>query len=92
MGSAKTYVGKGRIKTFTNGGSIIRVGIRPEQLTANEKGYCNLCIAEMKEPDKYGNTHTVYLDDWKPTGQSRAARNAEGSGMGAGGDIDDLPF
>ena len=83
MGSAKTYVGKGRIKTFTNGGSIIRIGIRPEQLTANEKGYCNLCIAEMKEPDKYGNTHTVYLDDWKPEKKDAPAKHT---------DDDPLPF
>lgn len=43
----------------------------------NEKGYVNLQIKEKRQPDQYGNTHSVTLDTWKPTQQrqSEPARN-----------------
>lgn len=57
------YVGKGK-KVGKYG--QIRIGLKPQELPINEKGWCNLIISEMKEADKWGNTHTVYVDDWKP--------------------------
>lgn len=32
----------------------------------NEKGYFNLEIKERKEVGKYGETHSVTVDEWKP--------------------------
>lgn len=28
---------------------------------ANGKKYLNITIAQMREPDQYGNTHTIYI-------------------------------
>jgi hypothetical protein len=28
-----------------------------------------IIVSEMREADKYGNTHTVYVDTWKPGGR-----------------------
>ena len=32
----------------------------------NEKGYVNTEIKKRKEPGKYGDTHFMALDTWKP--------------------------
>ena len=32
----------------------------------NEKGYINLEFKQRKEPGKYGETHSVTIDEWKP--------------------------
>jgi hypothetical protein len=39
-----------------------------EQIKAitNEKGYFNLEIQKRKEPGKYGDTHYLKVDEWKP--------------------------
>lgn len=63
----KQYVGKGREKTFSNGGSLINIGIDSAKLPPpNEKGWFRLVVAPLKQTDQWGNTHTVYVDDWKP--------------------------
>jgi hypothetical protein len=60
-------------KTFTNGGSIIKVGIKVEDLAAfvkahkNERGYINLAISPRREVGQYGDTHSVYLDEARQT-------------------------
>jgi len=33
----------------------------------NEKGYFNFELLERKEVGKYGETHYVKVNDWKPT-------------------------
>lgn len=59
----RQYVGKGRrVGKYGN----IKIGIKPGELPVNERGYCNLIVAEMKQEDKYHNTHTVFVDTWKP--------------------------
>ena len=64
MADSKKYVGKGRVKTFQNGGSVINIGIRYADLQPNERGYINLTVAEMRNPDDKGNTHTVYVNEY----------------------------
>jgi hypothetical protein len=32
----------------------------------NEKGYVNLNRIAKKEPDQWGNTHYLVIDEWKP--------------------------
>ena len=34
---------------------------------ANEKGYFNFELCKRKEPGKYGETHYMKVDEWKPT-------------------------
>lgn len=58
----RTFVGGGRIiGQFGN----IKINVKVKELVANDKGYVNLIIAKMKQVDRHGNTHTVYLDDYK---------------------------
>lgn len=69
----KIYVGSGKIVgRYGN----ISIGIRVADLLPNERGYVNLIVAERREPDKYGKTHSVYIDDWTPSG-ARDARSEE---------------
>ena len=61
-----------KAKTFSNGGSVINLGIKREDLAefvrkhTNERGYVNLVIAERREVGQYGDTHSVYLDTYEP--------------------------
>lgn len=66
--SDRVYVGKGkRVGKFGN----IKLGLKLEGVNPNEKGYTNLIVSEMREPDKYGNEFTVYVDDYQPIGGNR---------------------
>jgi len=67
---------------FRNGGSILKLSLKAADFVTwlednvNEKGYVNLVIAELRQPDKFENTHEVYLDQYRPqhqgdSGQSR---------------------
>lgn len=64
-----------KAKTFDNGGTIIKIGIKREDLAefvrahTNERGYINLIVAERREQGTYGDTHSVYLDPYKPKEQ-----------------------
>ena len=54
----------------------------------NEKGYFNWNISERKEVGKYGETHYVTVDTWKPnTDKEGSANNAQSTVV-----EDDLPF
>ena len=65
----KKYVGKGKLGKFEN----IEIGLRHDQLVPNDRGYVNLVVAQMREPDKWGNTHTVYVNEYagRGSGDSR---------------------
>jgi hypothetical protein len=57
-------------REFPNGGSLLNLGIKSEDLTVfiaehtNERGYLNLTIKERREVGRYGDTHAVTLDTW----------------------------
>lgn len=70
----KQYVGNG--VAFGQYGCI-KFGLKVSDLVPNGKGYVNLVIGPKREPDKWGKTHTVWVDDWKPTEKSDS-----GSGFG----------
>lgn len=59
-------------KTFNNGGSIIKLGVKVEDLIAfakqhaNDRGYVNLVIQQRREVGNYGDTHSVVLDTYEP--------------------------
>ena len=65
-------------KVFSNGGSILNLGIKVADLLefaqrhANERGYLNLSVQSRREIGKFGDTHTISLDTWvkKPKGDA----------------------
>ena len=80
---------------FKSGKSILKLGINVDSLIVflkdhrNEKGYVNLGISERKAVGKHGETHTVWLDTWKPT---YGARSSETAPPAQSSNNDDVPF
>lgn len=64
--------------TFQSGKSILKLGINVAKFKAwldehqNEKGYANVGVSARKEVSQYGETHTVWLDTWRPTTNQQA--------------------
>ena len=63
-------------KTFSNGNSILKLSVLPEKFIEsfkaakpNDKGYVKLVISKKLAPGKNGDTHSMYVDTWEPTGQ-----------------------
>ena len=70
--SERVYVGKGKkVGQYQQ----LKLGIEVSKLTPNERGYCNIIITEMRTEDKYGNTHTAYIDDYVPQKRSDTQNN-----------------
>jgi hypothetical protein len=77
--SEKIYVGNGKKKTFQNGGSIIDISLTLTGIkelfqkygftTDAGKQIIRLQLTERREPDRYGNTHSLTVNTWKPDGQ-----------------------
>lgn len=85
MNEPKKYVPKSSAKavSFQSGGSLIKIGFNADMLiefvkaNTNDRGYINLVVAERREPSQHGDTHSVYLDTWKPKeGGQKSARPA----------------
>ncbi|QIY92207.1 hypothetical protein [Chryseobacterium gallinarum] len=74
------------------------------KIVVGEKGkYLNIIVAERKETDQYGNTHTVYIQQTKEEREAKEEKVYMGSGkefefendvknLVPGSDDDDLPF
>lgn len=45
----------------------------------NAKGYINLNISERREVGQYGDTHSVKLDTWEPTGERKQSAPKQSS-------------
>lgn len=64
-------------RKFDTGGSIIKLDCVADKLIAwlkantNDRGYVNIVLSAKREPDEK-STHTAYLDEWKPNGQTAA--------------------
>jgi hypothetical protein len=62
----------GKEITFQDGGKLLKLNFHVETLIAflkqhvNEKGYINIKVQRRKEVGKYGETHSLSLDTWKP--------------------------
>lgn len=75
-------------KSFPNGGSVLNIGVKAEDLTAfiadhtNARGYVNLTVKERRETGRYGDTHLVVLDTWEATPKPTPTPT----------DISDIPF
>ena len=86
----KIFVGNGKV--LGNYGQLkISFKIADIQQYANDKGYVNLVVAERKEPDKFGNTHSVAVDTWKPDPNRNVNQQSAGYNP-AQAPVDRLPF
>jgi hypothetical protein len=65
-------------------GEVLTIGFDVKELIAfaeankNERGFLNVCVVPRREPNEFA-THSVYLDEFKPTrgtGQQRPARQS----------------
>jgi hypothetical protein len=68
MENQRKYLGKGKSThpDFTNV-SICLSDVDPSDVFEFKgKKYIKLTVAKMKQPDSYGKTHTVFVDDFKP--------------------------
>jgi hypothetical protein len=72
MTANKTYIGKGH-KPENVDFDILVCSICVSEIpkdkifeAKNGKKYLRFTIARMKEPDKYNETHTIYISDYKP--------------------------
>ena len=84
MAEAKKYVrGSAKEKVFDNGSKLINfsINIKDEALTkhANPDGWVQLVMSSKREVDQYGNSHYIYLNEFKP--KKKEEKNE-----------DDLPF
>ena len=99
MNNDKVYIqGVSAKEIKLKNGPILKLGINKqkfldhlESIEANEKGYINIGISARREEGKYGETHTVWLDTWKPDGEQRPARNSRDSFQRGDGTDDELP-
>lgn len=48
----------------------------------NGKSYANITVARRREPDQYGNTHSVFMGQLKEEREAGAARIYIGNGKG----------
>lgn len=100
----KNYIkGSARQKQFDNGGTVINLDllVSEVQAIANEKGYAKITLSELREPDMYGNTHSIYQNDWVPDAKATpqgvkdllpAKQATKPAGKKSYDATDDLPF
>ena len=81
----KTYLrGSVREKTFDNGSSLVNFSINVTDFIsgqsnksildyADEKGWVQLTMSSKKEIDSYGNTHSIFINEFKPKPQNEDA-------------------
>lgn len=64
--------------------------IKQIEAITNEKGYFNLEINERKEVGQYGDTHSMKVDEWKPSPQTIVPKTPQGNNSLP--EMDSLPF
>jgi hypothetical protein len=67
----KIYVGFAKQIDFANGGNIIKISLNESDIAKLQDnltdGKIRLALMKRKEADKWGNTHSLEIDTWKPT-------------------------
>jgi len=87
--------GSGREYIFKDGGQIINMFVKFEDLEAlprTDKGYIRFVMAERKEPDQFKNTHYIYEDTFVPEKKDAPADKGDAEVDPDDNDADDLPF
>jgi hypothetical protein len=84
----KWYVGSGKEKTFPNGGSITTVSLEIDEIekifqeygfvSKTGKRYIRITVGRRREVGKYGETHTVEVDTWKPDQKAQSSSGGQG--------------
>jgi len=85
--STKTYVGKGKKHESFDLTNISIEKTQVEQFWKshkNGKSYLNLTVGGLRQTDQFGNTHSVWVDDYKP----KVSANEDGGTVKE----KDLPF
>lgn len=65
--SGKRFVGNGKEKMFDSGNSVINLRIRMSDLAnidPDSYGKIGLTVTKMRQPDKFGYTHSVCIDEY----------------------------
>ena len=75
----KIYAGKG--KEYGSYGAVM-MALDVEVLLQhayeyNGKRYVKLSVQKMREPDRYGKTHTVTIDTWQPERKKEEREDAK---------------
>lgn len=76
----RIYVGRAKYIN-TRYGELCKIWLTPEGVeeinkNVDNNGSINLTMTELKEADRAGNTHTLFIDDYKP--ESRSGRSSHG--------------
>ena len=76
----KTYAPMTAKEITTSLGTLMKLSFHAGKMIefirqhANEKGYVNMGMSPRREVGQYGETHSVWLDTWKPTQQGAAQK------------------
>lgn len=76
----KFYCGKAKLMNGKFGDfwgvNLCLTDIPEEHVRTLDNGsrYVNLKIVELRQPDDRGNTHTVFVDTWKPDGSRQSSQ------------------
>ena len=84
-------------KVSTSFGELLNITIKSSELEnlrklQDEKGYIKLTIGEKKETDKFGNTHSVWLNDFVPDSSKSPGKPYTPPAIADSDDEEDLPF
>lgn len=90
----RIYVGKG-----TKAGQFDLTNIsvcidncEPHMFEYNGKRYIKLTVGGLREPDQYGKTHSVWINDYKPNKENSAQGNQPSTVAASNVKEADLPF
>lgn len=91
MNEEPIYVGRGKTSKYGVRMSLCLSDIPKEHITTSNNGkkYINLELNEKRQPDTYGNTHSIKVDTWKP-GQAQTPAPRQQAPQPAADN--DLPF
>ena len=81
--SNKTYVGSGKKAANFD---IVNIALSEDKLkdhwyTYEGKRYVKLAIGALREPNAYGKTHSVWIDDYKPEQKQETQQAKAGDGL-----------
>lgn len=68
MSEQKNYIWGSAREVETRFGPILNISLKLEDLQkiVDEKGYCKISVTRRKEKGRYGETHTVIENTYKP--------------------------
>lgn len=94
MSDKKIYIGSGKqVPNYEMVNcSICLSDIKEHVYEYNGKKYLNITVAKKKEPDQYGKTHSVSINEYKPEKQEPKSEPKQDIKPDLEPQPDDLPF